>query len=880
MHMHASLSRRAAGLLAAVLATVVPTSAPAQQAEHAFIFVIDGLRASEGFGDPSHVNVGPLWDELAPQGSLLTYMEVRDQPETIPSHNTIVSGTYADVANLSPYEGRAAFGPRSPTLFEAYRLATGASADSCWAVGNTPLIHDTAHSLMPGYGPDYGASHALDYNGSTQDSYAWDQIDAIMADHEVGVMLTNLHEVDRHAHSGFWLGYTSKALEASETLVAFWNQLQADPVYQDNTVLVVATDHGRHLEGVFTGWRDHGCSCAGCRQVFMLVLGPGVREGFVSDEPVSTLDIAPTVAHMLGLDFPYHRGRILTEVLQAGASVDPGPGGAFNPALVGADGVLVRVSERQDPELMDDEGAHRVLVEISEDGGQSWDETLTSGGSALQYAPDVWTDGEVTVVAWLEIMARGEEWSTRVRRIGAESSDWEDVLFEAMEGSSTPVGNLSLTSDGDDLYLMELNARHETLRMWVSDDRGLSWSEEQVGYEIDRYFPRDVDIARSGDNLVAVYSSHAEGPPNMEDHNDNTEIYWMVSADGGDSWIGGEHRLTDDDAPSITPVIEATPDGALHTLWADRADGTFQLFHAESTDDGESFSDPVQLTFDSEGSWEPAAVADGERLYVAWSQFDARDEATIHLAALEGGALVEERVLGNRAVARTPFIAPLGDCTSMITWTESDLDGAWELVSEQVVTAGTPATSGTATLDPAEVDAGHPAAALRLDIQIELGEDDRGVDGIEVHVPSQLTPAGTATLEVDGDLVEGVATYETGVLRFDAAEIVDVDGALLTLRFEAAVQADPFEDVPFTATLHHGLESCATEVDGALLLDGVAASGDDDDDDGDDDDDSAGDDDGCECSSGGRPGTAPATLAILLGLTLFIRRRTSSERGE
>jgi len=550
---------------------------------------------------------------------------------------------------------------------------------------------------------------------------------------------------------------------------------------------------------------------------------------------------------------------------------------------VGADGVLVRVSERHDPERMDNDGAHRVLVEISEDDGQSWDETITDAGAALQYAPEVWTDGEVTVVAWMEILARGGEWMTRVRRVGAESSEWEEVLYEAMEGSSTPVSNISLVSDGDDLYLVELNARHETLRMWSSDDRGLSWSEELTGYEIQRFFPRDVDVARSGDNLVVAYSSHAEGPPNLDDLNDNTEIYWMVSDDEGDSWTGGEHRLTEDDAPSITPVLEATPDGVLHMVWADRSDGSFQIFHAESTDDGETFSDPVQLTSGAVGAWEPAAIADGERLYVAWSQFDARDEATVHVAALEGDGLVEERVLGSAPVARTPFIAPLGDCTSLVTWTESDLEGAWELVTEQVVTAGVPATAATGVLAPTEVDIGHPAAALRLDITVEIGDGDRGVDGVEVLVPSQITPAGTATLEVDGDLVDGVASYETGVLRFDAAEVIEADGALLTLRFEAEIQADEFEGVPFSAALHHGLESCATEVGGEMLLDGVAPSGDDDDDDDDDDvsdDDSAGDDDGCECSVGSRPVRAPLILAALMGVAVALRRRNTAQRGD
>ena len=431
---------------------------------------------------------------------------------------------------------------------------------------------------------------------------------------------------------------------------------------------------------------------------------------------------------------------------------------------------------------------------------------------------------------------------------------------------------------------MELNARHETLRMWTSDDRGLGWSEELTGYEIDRYFPRDVDVIRSGDNLVAVYSTHAEGPPNMGDLNDNTEIYWMVSDDDGDSWIGGEHRLSDDDEPSITPVIEATPDGVLHIVWADASDGTFQIYHAESTDDGETFSDPVQLTSGSEGSWEPAAVADGERLYVAWSQFDARDEATVHIAALDGEELVDERVLGNSTVARTPSIAPMGDCTSMVTWTESDLEGAWELVSELVTTAGVPATSASGVLDPGEADLGHPATALRLDITVEIGDEDRGVDGIEVLVPSQITPAGSATLEVDGDIVDGAASYETGVLRFDAAELIDADGALLTLRFEAEIQADAFEDAPFAATLHHGLESCSTEVTGEMLLDGADPGGDDDDDDDDDDvsdDDSAGDDDGCECSAGDRPVSAPPViLAALLGGAAILRRRNSTQRGD
>ena len=841
--------------LALASALVSAGAASAQQVEHTFIFVIDGVRASEGFDDPSHLYVSALYDDLAPQGSLLTNMEVRDQPVTVPAHQSLISGTWADYANLSPYEEREYFAQRFPTLFESYRMQTGAPADSCWLVGNTPLIHDSAHSLMPGYGGDYAARRALDYGGHEQDSFTWDGLETAMADGEVALALINLHEVDRHGHSDSWLGYSSKIEEGSENIVEFWTRIQIDPVYQDNTLLIVTTDHGRHDDGVLSGWIDHGCSCRGCRQVFLLAIGPGIRQGFVSDEPVSFLDIAPTVAHVMGVDFPYHRGRILTEILMAGASVEQGPGGlgSFNPWTVSRDGLTVRVSEKQDPDVLDSQGAQLVNTEISEDGGESWDEYSTAGNPTIQLAPVAWTDGEIVLVGWQELPTGGEEWSVRLRRLGGESADWEEVLFEPMDGSATPVSNLALTESDGELYLAEMNSRQETLRMWSSDDRGLSWSEDLINYTIDRYFPRDVDAERIDGTWVVSYSAHAEGPPNLDDNNDNTEIYWIVSDDEGDTWEG-EHRLTDDDAPSIQPELALTPDGVLHLIWADMEEGSFQLYHAESTDEGATFSVPTQLTFDSLGAWEPAAAVDGERLYIAWSQFDAVDEATVHLAALEDDALVEERVLGgDAALARTPHLAPLGDCTSLLTWSHSDLDDGWELSSSVLTTAGVPVAGATGSLAPDSVVAGS-TTLLQLTIDLSVDDENRGTDRVEVGVPSGLSANGTAELTVDGDAVEGTASIEGTTLWFELAEPVTEDGAQLVLGFEVDVQAEPFDGAEFTVILHDGTEPCPVSVQGSFTISAEAF--------GDDDDSATGDDGDCSCSAVG--GGEHAALIVLL----------------
>jgi hypothetical protein len=48
---------------------------------------------------------------------------------------------------------------------------------------------------------------------------------------------------------------------------------------------------------------------------FMMGYGPDFRAGFKDSLPSGNVDVAPTVAHILGLDFPESDGRILTEAL-------------------------------------------------------------------------------------------------------------------------------------------------------------------------------------------------------------------------------------------------------------------------------------------------------------------------------------------------------------------------------------------------------------------------------------------------------------------------------------------------------------------------------------------------------------------------------------
>ncbi len=864
--------RTSISLLLALCALLCARPAGAQ-VEHVFIVVIDGLRAAEGFDDPDHQFVGAMVDELLPQGALLSYLEVRGQTLTLPAHQVFVTGTYADCGNTWAYEDRLFLAPRVPTIFDAYRQHTGADPEQSWVLSNTPLVgHDCEHTLMPGYDLERAAAAVVDFSYTESDDWVWDQVETALAQGEVDLMLVNLHEVDRMGHSQDWDGYLEKSLAGSNAAVQFWNRLQADPVYAGNTVLLITTDHGRHRDDVDNGFIGHGDACTGCRQVFLLALGPGIRQGYVSGEAYSFLDVAPTVAHLMDIPFPYHRGRVITEILQDGASVDPGPGGAFHPHASAAGDVRVRAYEFQDTSLADNEGAHQVVVELSLDGGESWTTTEMGGDLTVQRSPITWTDGEVTLVGWQEYTVKGEAWYHRLFRLGAQSTEWEDVFHEAMAGSGTPVASVLIVPEGTDLFLFEGNPRTEVFRTWVSDDAGYTWSENIQVSTIRRHFPRDTRLAQADGAWVLAYSAHTAFEPNEKDPNENTEIFWQRSEDQGQTW-GTEDRMLEDPAPSIQPVMTTDADGNLHLVWADMASGEFEIFHAASPDGGQSFSPPLPLTFDSVGAWEPTVAADGERLYVAWSEFDDLDSATIRLAALDGDTLVDERQLSaDGLVARQPHITPLGDCTSWITWSESDLQGPWELGSTVVATAGLPVTAAQGSVQPAVLHAGQGAQTLTVTLQLEIGEDDRGADLLEVLLPEPLVAVeGTAAVDLDGDPIEGQAALVDHTLWFQFEVPVQHDGARLDLRLDVDPGAASAAPDPLQIRIHRGNEPCAVEAVGDLQV-LVSETGDDDDDATVGDDDvSVGPGDGCECATSGRSSVWPLAALLLLALS---RRRT------
>jgi hypothetical protein len=111
------------------------------------------------------------------------------------------------------------------------------------------------------------------------------------------------------AHYGSWTRYVEAIRRTDELTHRLWQAANTLTAYRGRTLMLVLPDHGRELERP-GGWgfihhsdfyTGEGAD-EGCRRVWMLALGPGVRPGRQVERPVPITAAAATGLEYLGIE--------------------------------------------------------------------------------------------------------------------------------------------------------------------------------------------------------------------------------------------------------------------------------------------------------------------------------------------------------------------------------------------------------------------------------------------------------------------------------------------------------------------------------------------------------------------------------------------------
>ena len=288
---------------------IVPDSAECLirpwKTQNTILVVIDGPRYSETWGDPEKSLIPYMADSLAGKSVIGTEFYNLGNTYTIPGHISLMTGSYEFKDNNgSQY-------PLLPSFLQLYLSCTGESPDKAWIVTSKKKLEVLGDCESLAYRNKYIPSiDAVDRN----DREVLSRTREIMEVNKPHLMLVHFKGPDYEAHHANWNGYLASIRETDSLLYELISFCEAQEFYRGKTSVIMTNDHGRHLDGIATGYVDHGDQCTGCTHLNFMAYGPDFKNGYISDRPAQSIDILPTIGVLMGYRVPWSNGRVLDEI--------------------------------------------------------------------------------------------------------------------------------------------------------------------------------------------------------------------------------------------------------------------------------------------------------------------------------------------------------------------------------------------------------------------------------------------------------------------------------------------------------------------------------------------------------------------------------------
>jgi hypothetical protein len=258
-------------------------------------------------------------------------------------------------------------------------------------------------------------------------------------------------------------------------------------------------------------------------------------------------------------------------------------------------------------------------------------------------------DPERVHVLWQEIIFSGGSHGGEI--LYARSTDGGRSFTDPVNLSQTPAGAGKGRLNAEEWHNGSLD-----LALGPEGEVHVAWTE----YEGPLRFRSSQDGGRSFDDPVTVFGEDGDLPargPSLGVGADGViHLAWTVGEDPGAdihlsrSGNGGRsfsppHHPAPTEGHADAPKLAVDPDGAVHLAFGDRPRGPrgpSKILYARSTDGGERFEDPRELTDPEEvgAAFPHLAVASAGRIHLLWERFpqpDRHPQGLAHTTSADGG---------------------------------------------------------------------------------------------------------------------------------------------------------------------------------------------------------------------------------------------------
>ena len=125
------------------------------------------------------------------------------------------------------------------------------------------------------------------------------------------LMMINYNDPD-YVHWGHPNHYTRGIAIIDEGLRRLVDTADADSFYRDNTIFVIVPDCGRDNNRYMAVPYQHHFNSASSREIFAVVVGPGIARNQLVDRPVQQIALAPTIGQLMGFRVEHADAPILS----------------------------------------------------------------------------------------------------------------------------------------------------------------------------------------------------------------------------------------------------------------------------------------------------------------------------------------------------------------------------------------------------------------------------------------------------------------------------------------------------------------------------------------------------------------------------------------
>jgi len=287
--------------------TDIARESTSYKTENVIIVVIDGPRYQETWGDPEKRHIPYLSGELAATGINHTRFYNRGATYTNSGHTAITTGFYQWMAN----DGSEL--PRYPSILQSLLASTGAPPSKAQIITGKQKLDVLADCTSSSW---RGKFNPLTDTEDREDSQTLAQAFHRLKTDQPKLALIQFRGPDYFGHAGEWDNYLKSIEETDRYVYQIWRFLQGQEYYRNKTTLLVTNDHGRHHDSIRDGFISHGDLCEGCMHINLFAAGPDFKQNYLADKPGQLVDIAPTVAELLGIELPNATGEIMWDLFE------------------------------------------------------------------------------------------------------------------------------------------------------------------------------------------------------------------------------------------------------------------------------------------------------------------------------------------------------------------------------------------------------------------------------------------------------------------------------------------------------------------------------------------------------------------------------------